>query len=406
MSDNNSTQDSAEMSDAVSSPPDLLDFLLSIVRHKRMIAGITFGAALLSAAYTLTLDNIYTTRTMVVVSDDDKGLMGALLGSVGGGAGAGAAALAGFGGPTRADLYVTMLKTDSIKDPIIDQFNLLQLYKTDKRERVYKKLEGKIKITVGKKDGVISITVNDKSPKLAADLANGYVDELGKMASRISINKSSKNRQFLEERLSATKVNLVRAEDMLKAFQLRHKILDVPEQSKMSIKEVAQLHARLAAQEILLATLKNQYTDSSHEVKAAAATVATIKSQIAKIEGSEGTSSIPKMGDVPQLGQEYIRLLREFKIQETLLELLTKQYEMAKFSEAKDVSPVQVLQVAKVPELKSKPFRAKIVLVMSFVGFILSLVYVYLKDMYQRMDEDEMKRWKSLLNGLMYIKRT
>jgi uncharacterized protein involved in exopolysaccharide biosynthesis len=338
---------------------------------------------------------------MVVVSEDDRGLMGALLGSVGGGGGGGVAALAGFGGNTKTDLYVTMLKTETIKDPIIERFALTKLFKAKKRSNVYRKLDAITKISAGKKDGVITITVSDKDPKLAADLANAYVEELGKLAASLSMNKSAKNRQFLEERLTTTKANLVKAEDLLKAFQLKNKVLDVPEQAKVSIKEIALLHGKLATQEILLSTLRNQYTDTSFEVKTAAATVANIKAQIAKLEGSEGTSSIPKVGDVPQLGQEYMRLLREFKIQETLLELLTKQYEMAKFTEAKDVSPVQIIQVARVPDMKSKPSRSQIVILFTFMAFSVTVLYIFFRDKYAKLDENNLEKWRSLKKGLL-----
>jgi len=367
---------------------DFLDYLLIIANHKMMIFSFTFTVAVLSVLYSLTLKNIYTANTMIVVTEDDKGVMGALLGSVGGAAG-GAAALAGVGGPTRSDLYVTMLKTDAIKDPIIDRFKLMQEFHAKNRTLTYKKLTGKTKVTAGKRDGVISISVSDKDPKLAADIANAYVDELGKMATGVTMSKSARNRQFLEDRLTTTKINLIKAEDALKAYQSKNKILDVPEQAKVSIKWVAQLHARLAVQEMQLASIKNQFTDSSHEVKTAAAAVSTTKSQIAKMEGTGGGGAVPSVGNVPELSQEYVRLLREFKIHETLFELLTKQYEMARFSESKDVSPVQVIQVAKVPEMKSKPARSKIVLLTTFAAFIISTVFVCMRDLVKQMPATE-----------------
>lgn len=381
-------QSKSSMSDSAedNSKPDLdlLDYLLILAKHKLIILSVTFTMAVLSVLYSLTLKNIYTANTMIVVTEDDKGVMGALLGSVGGAAG-GAAALAGVGGPTRTDLYVTMLKTDAIKDPIIDRFKLMQEFKSKNRTLTYKRLAGKTKVTAGKRDGVISISVSDNNPKLAADLANAYVDELGKMATGMTMGKSARNRQFLEERLATTKINLIKAEDALKIFQSKNKIFDAPEQAKISIRGVAQLHARLAVQEMKLASLKNQFTDSSHEVKTAAAAVANTKSQITKLEGSGGGGAVPSVGNVPELGQEYVRLLREFKVQETLFELLTKQHEMARFSEAKDVSPVQVIQVAKVPEMKSKPARSKIVLLTTALSFILTVAFVFMNEFVKQM---------------------
>jgi len=383
------------------SDPDFLDYLFILAKHKQMIFSVIISVFVFSVLFSLMLKNVYTAKTMIVVSEDDKGVMGALLGSVGGAAG-GAAALAGLGGPTRTDLYVTMLKTDAIKDPIIDRFKLMQEFKAKNRTQAYKRLAGGTKIDAGKRDSVITISVNNKNPKLAASIANAYVEELGKMVAGIAMNKSARNRQFLEERLSTTKSDLIKAEDALKTYQSKNKILDVSEQAKMSINGVAQLHARLAVQELQLASLKNEFTDSSHEVKTAAAAVATIKSQIAKMEGSSGGGAVPSVGNVPELGQEYFRLLREFKIQETLFELLTKQFEMAKFSEAKDVSPVQIIQVAKIPEIKSKPLRSKIVIMNTTVAFFISIICAFIKERFAQMTEEESNRLKLLWNVILF----
>jgi len=167
---------------------DILDYLLIIARHKQRIFLITFTVAVLSVIYTLTLNNVYTAKTLVMVAEDDKGLMGALLGSVGGASG-GAAALAGFGGPTKTDLYVTMLKTEIIKDALISKFDLITKFKAKNRSFAYRKLDNKTKVSAGKKDGVITIEVSDKDPNLAADLANTYAEELGNLAVFLNQNK-------------------------------------------------------------------------------------------------------------------------------------------------------------------------------------------------------------------------
>ena len=157
------------------------------------------------------------------------------------------------------------------------------------------------------------------------------------------------------------------------------------------------MRAKLAAEEVKLATYRRQFTESSQEVKNQATAVANLRGQIAKLEGSGGNSSIPSVGSVPAIGEEYIRLMREFKVQESLVEMLTKQYEMAKFSEAKDISPFQVLLKARVPERKSKPARAKMVFVITCLTFISSAILVML--LYENvnlMSEAEKERWKRI----------
>jgi capsule polysaccharide export protein KpsE/RkpR len=141
------------------------------------------------------------------------------------------------------------------------------------------------------------------------------------------------------------------------------------------------LRAQLAAEEVQLATIRSQYTESSQEVKTAKATVANLRAQISKQEGISGeSSSVPYVGNMPQLGQEYMRLLRDFKIQESLVELLNKQYEVEKISEFKNVSPIQVLQTAKVPDRRSKPVRSKIVTLAFLLALVGSCVVVIISE--------------------------
>jgi uncharacterized protein involved in exopolysaccharide biosynthesis len=313
----------------------------------------------------------------------------------------GLATMAGGGGvpivgPTTTDLYVSMLKSEAIKDPIIDRFHLMEVYKNKYRSDTYKDLDNNTSFSAGRKDGIITITVDDKEPKRAAEMANAYVEELDKLSIRLNVSGAGQNRSFLEERLAGAKADLVKAEENLKAFQSRNKTVEMTAQAEATIKGVAEMKARLAAQEVQLATYRRQLTESSQEVKNIVTSVANLKAQLAKLEGSGGNSAIPSVGSVPAIGQEFVRLMREYKVQESLVELLTKQYEMARLSEAKDISPFQVIHKARVPERKSKPVRAMMVLLMTFTAFSFSILFVLIRENFVRMPEEKLNRWKSL----------
>ncbi len=377
-------------------PVALIDYLLVIARYKKMILIITCGAAFLTAGITLLMPNIYTATTLILASEDDKGGLGAMLSQLGG-----LASVAGgraFGGPTKTELYISMLKSETVRDPIIDRFKLMEVYKAKYRSDAYQVLNANATIDAGKKDGIITIAVSDKDPKRAAAMANSYVDELGTVAAGLSMSGAAKDRQFLEERLASAKADSERAGDALKAFQAKNKMVNVTEQAKASIEGIAQLRGQLAVQEVQLASLQRQFTDSSQEVKRAKVSVNNLKGQITRLEGGGGNSSIPSVGSVPQLDQDYLRLMRDAKIKETMVELLTKQYEIARLSESKDLSPFQVLQKAKVPERKSKPARARMVILATFAAFFFSLLLTFMRENLARMSQVDRQRWKALLS--------
>jgi tyrosine-protein kinase Etk/Wzc len=376
---------------------DLLDYLEVLLKRKKLIAKITGAATVISIIVSLLLPKIYSATARIVPPQQDQGLMGLMLGQ----AGSGMASLAGdiLGKGTPADQYVGILESEAIKDRIIDRFKLMDVYNQKYRLDTYKKLDKAADIAVGKKDGIITITVEDEEPKRAAAMANAFVDELGRLTAGMNIAGAGRNRAFYEERLAAAKVELAKAEESMKDFQSKNKALDVTEQAKASIEGVALLRAQLAAQEVQLASFRSYLTDSSREVTYLKASISDLKGQIARLEGKDGVSAIPSLGSVPSLGQEYLRLMRNFKIQETLVEILTKQYEMTRLKEANDVSGLQVIQQARVPDKKIRPKRSLIVLGSTFAAFFFSVFLSFVLEFAQRVPEEERARWRRVLKG-------
>ena len=381
---------------------NLLELLLVLARNWRMIVGVPIVVAIITAIYSLLLPNIYTAKAMILSNDEGGGMMSTMLAQMGG-----LASLAGgMGGATKADLYIAIMKSETVKDSLIDRFKLMELYKAKLRTSVYNALDGKSVISSGKKDGIITIAVSDKDPKLAAEIANAYVEELGKRAIKLGMTGAGMNRVFLEERLVKAKVDLAAAENTLKSFQTKNKAMAVTDQAKATLEGVARLRAELVAQEVQLAVLKRQFTEESQDVKRASATIANLRSQIARMEGSASEGSMPGVGAMPQLGQEYMRLMREFKIQESLVELLTKQYEMTKLNEAKDVVPFQVFQTARVPELKSKPKRSIMVILATVTSGFLMIFLAFIREYASKMNDEDRKRWQELRSVLPHFRRS
>lgn len=378
----------------------LLDYLEVVLKHRRMIIRTSLAAFIVSLAISLVLPNVYNSTTRLLPPQQDQGLMGMMMGQMGGGM----ASLAGdlLGSGQSADLYVGILNSEAVSDTIIDRFKLMQVYQKDYRLDAYRSLGEKVQIFTGKKDGIISVTVEDEDPKRAADIANAYAEELSRLTVQLNITGAGKNKLFLESRLVKAKADLAKSEDALRAFQSGNKALDITEQAKGTIQTVANLTAQLGAEEVKLAGLRRTFTDSSQDVKNQQLVVAGLRSQVASIEGSGNGSSIPSVGSVPALGQQYVRLMREFKVQEALVELLTKQYEVVKLTEAKDVSSLQVLQKARVADKKVKPKRALVVLASTFAAAVFALLYAFLAEAGRQMSEADRKQWARIRSMLSW----
>jgi tyrosine-protein kinase Etk/Wzc len=378
----------------------LLDYLEIAVKQWRMMCLVASAALVLSLLYALTMTSLYNSTAKILPPQQESGMAG-LMGTLTGGMASIGADL--LGKSTPAELYVGILGSEVVKDAVIDRHGLMKYYNQKYRYDTYKILDNKVNISAGKKDGIISISVTDKDPRRAADIANAFVEELGKLTVKLNIDGAGQNRSFLEERLAKSKADLAMAEDSLKTFQGHHKLLNVTEQAKASIEGIAQLTAQMAVQEVQLATMRRQYTESAQEVKALRSSIENLRGQIARLEGIGNGGVIPNIGTVPQLAQEYLHLVREIKVQEAIYELLTRQYEMAKLTEAKDVSGMQILQKATVPDKKCGPMRTVFVITCTFSAAFGAVLYAFIVEALKSMtpaDREQWRRIRSLLPGI------
>jgi len=376
----------------------LVDFVEIIVKRSRTIVAITLAAALATAVYSLLLPNIYSAKAKVLPSQQAGNPSGVMM----------QGALSAIGADIATEsrnskLYAEILKTENLRDVVIDRFKLMEVYKKQYRQELYGLLNTIVSIQTGK-EGIITITVDDKNPQRAADMANTFVEELQRLTVDLNIKGAESNRAYLEERIVKNKADLEISENALKEFQLKHKALNVQQQAEITIKEIAELNGQLTAQEMQLANLKRTLTDSTQEVKNIKSSIAGLKSKIAKFEGGSGGGTVPLLGSVPELGQKYLHLVRKFKTDEAMHELLVKQYEMTKLTEANDVSIIQVIQEAHVPDRKSKPQRALKVLMAAVTSFFFSILFVFAIDFIERMPEDEKNRFRGLKRYLLLRK--
>jgi len=364
-----------------------LELLHVLVKRKMLIIKMCSIAFVLSIIYSLTVPNIYSATAKILPPQKESGGgISSLLGQAGGLAGLAAGGLGGG-----SDLYLGILRSRSVADAVIQRPELFDQYKGQTLEAARSNLEAAVKIQAGK-DGIISITASDVDPKRSALLANALVEELGKTTIRLNLSKAGTEREFLENRLDLVKKDLKAAEDDLKTFAQNNKIVQVDSQAKASIEGVARLNAELANKEVQLAVLSSRQTEHSPDVKALQTGIRRLKSELGTLSGNSGAAQgIPAIGNVPGVGLEYSRKLRELKTQEAVFEQLTKQYEMAKISEAKDSSSFQVLDQAVTPVKKSKPSRGIIVVIATIAAFFLAIVIVFVQESAAGMSEENRK---------------
>lgn len=359
----------------------LLDLAIAIAKNKKKIIGFTLVVMMVVAGITLLIPDRYTARAQVLPPESQSG-SSALLGQLGSLAG-----IAGGNLKNPNDTYIGILNSRTVADSVIARFKLAEIYKKKTSTDVRVELKNASTI-MSSKENVIMIDVTDEDPRLAANLANGYVDELQKMTATVAVTEASRRRLFFENQLQKSKNDLVQAELALRKVQETTGLIKLNEQAEGAIKAAASLKAEIAAKEVALGALRTFATKNNPDYQRAQSELVGLRAQLTKVESGAnagGGDISVAIRAVPELGLEYARSLREVKYQETLFELFSKQFELAKVDEAKQGSLVQVLDIAVAPDKKSGPKRMILVLLSGIVAALLVLCYVFLREIQQKM---------------------
>ncbi len=339
----------------------LLDLLQVVVDNLRLLLLAPLAAGLLALGITFAIAPTFTATTKFMPPQQQQSAAAAMLqnlGALGGLAGASA----GLKNP--ADQYIALAKSRTVQDALIDRFKLSERYDEKYKQDTRKKLEKNTVITGGK-DGLITIDLDDDDPAIAAQIANAYVEELGKLLNRLAVTEAQQRRVFFEKQLVSAKDNLIKAEIGLKSSGVNSSALKASPQA--AVEGLARLKASVTAQEVKVASMRGYLTEASPDFKQAQTELFAFRAQLTRAEKDEPASSSDS---------DYIAKFREFKYNETLFELFAKQYEMARVDESREGAVIQVVDVAAAPELKSKPKRA---IISSLVGLgvgVLSILFI------------------------------
>jgi tyrosine-protein kinase Etk/Wzc len=358
----------------------LLDLLQTIVDNLRLLVLGPLVVGLLALCYSFTIPPTYTAKTQFLPPQQQQSAAASMLASLGslGGLGGLAGAVGGIKNP--ADQFLAYLKSVTIQDAIIERFKLLERYEAKTKTETRLELTKNVRSSSGK-DGLISVEVDDKDPKFAADLANAHVEELGKLLGKLATTEAQQRRLFFEKQLTLAKDKLIQSEIELKATGVSGSVLKSNPAS--AIASVAGLQAGVTAQEVKLGAMRGYLAETAPEFKQALNELANLKAQLAKQE-----KDTPANGNMNAQGN-YVSKYREFKYNETLFELFAKQFEIAKVDESREGAVIQILDAAQPPERKAKPKKTFITIIAALAAGFALLLFVFIKQTLNNAGKDK-----------------
>lgn len=341
----------------------LIDAFAALKAHSRLLILGPALAGSLAAIVALLLPPTFTARTTFLPPQQQQSMAATALAAV-------SALTALPGAPSiksPAEQYVALLQSATVANRLIDRFGLMKVYGSQYRYEARKKLASNVKIVAGKKDGLISIDVDDREPERAAALANAFIEELHALTGRLALTEAQQRRIFFETKLAQTRDALMKAQQELQQSGIGSSALKA--EPKIAAEGYASLRARLAAAEVQLQATRRTLTEAAPEIQQQLATIAALRTELARAEASDAQTN----------GPDYVSKYREFKYQETLFELFARQYELARVDESREDGLIQVVDRAAAPERRSSPQRALIVLSTLAVTSVLLVTFVIVR---------------------------
>ncbi len=381
-----------------------LTYLRLLWEHRRLLAQIVLYGLLASTLVAFVVPTRYesTARLMPPDNQSASGLAAAAAAMS-----SGAGGLAGIAGDVlglkgTSDVFVGILTSRTIQDKLIQQFDLKKLYGDRRMEDARKVLAARTGISVDRKSQIIAITVTDHDPKRAAAMGEAYVAELNRLVAELSTSSARRERIFLEERLKAVSQDLEAAEKDFSQFSSKNTAIDIKEQGRAMVEEAATLQGQYIAAQSELEGLKQIYTDNNVRVRSVRARIAELKRQLEELGGKGEQASEPSSGEgnylypsirkLPLLGVTYADLYRRTRVQEAVYESLTKEYELAKVQEVKEIPTVKVLDSPNIPERKSFPPRLLIVFLGTAFTVALATTWVFGKTAWDQTDAKDPRK--------------
>ncbi len=365
----------------------LLDLLIVLVERKRTILWITASFAILAIVVSLLLPVRYTATAILLPPQQNSSLSAQLASQLGNLGGVGALAGSSLGLKNPNDLYVGMLKSRTVEDAMVQHFELMREYHKRYPSDARKSFEHYATVDGSGKDGLIHISIEDRDPRRAADLANGYVDQFRNLSQHLAIGEAGQRRLFFEQQLKQANQNLADAEEALKETEQKSGLIQLDSQTRALIESAAALRAQITAREVQIQGMQTYATGENAQLVEAQRELEGLRAQLAKLGGSSDNPdgiNVSK-GQMTEAGVEYAGKLRDVKYYETIFEILARQFELAKLDEAKEGALIQVVDPAIPPDRRSFPKRSLIVIAATAAGFFFAIFFALLQAGLERM---------------------
>jgi len=384
----------------------LATYLYILVKWRKFIIVTFIIVSTLTAIFTLIMPKTFIARAVILPPKGMDSDISSFLSNI---------SLAGinFGGASdETNSFLAILKSRTIMESMIKQFNLIERYEVEDVDEALRALEknidveiqeeATIAVSVKAQTGALSNDTEDDSVRLvAAEMTNFLLQELDRINKELKTTQARYHRIVIERRYNENKTDMVTAENEMKNFQEKYGVIALSEQLQAAITAAAELETQIVASEIKLRALSTSLSPDHPKILETKITINELKDALNKMKygytSDESSMSLyPAFKDAPELGIQFIQLKRELEVQNQIYEFLTLQYEQAKLQELKDTPTVQVLDEAVPIQRRASPKRALTVMVAGFMAIMVSCFFAFVLEAWTNMKKDNSEGYKKV----------
>ena len=378
-------------------------------KQKKLVLLLILSITILGCVAAFIWPKSYKSELTFIVTEDNA------INFSSGGLLSGLANLSVNGSNVTSDQTIVIIRSKSVQNNVIDQFNLNEVYGTDISEALRKKLDNQIIIEETREAGLgfnkiisISMSYSDADPNRAFELINYYYNEVEKKVENLNRQNIEDGFLLLENRLRQNEQDLNTAEDSLVSFQTRFGILGIEEQARAQIEAIAQLKTEIVKLEVEIGYLGEVLGDSNSRITDLSVQKSEFEKQYELLLNGPDAEEVSfdvfqAVTDMPELFLEYMRKYREVVVQEEIYKVLYPQYEQQKLNYQEITSGLKIIDPALLPTYKDKPKRAYIIIASFMFACLFTVITVLFQEWINNVkskNPEEYERISSLIYAL------
>ncbi len=347
----------------------LTDYLVVLLKWRKVIVLNILVVAAVTAVISLVIPKWYTSNGSVIPTEQ-SGREPGLLSYV-------EASLPIFDMPGTASpgqVLLAVMESRRVREAVVRQNGLMDVYRSDTIDEAMLTLRDRTDVVLDE-NGVVRVSVEARDPVRARDVAGTFLSELETYNSEVRSTSGRRVREFVKGRLEDTRERLSAAEQELVDFQREHASIEMTEQARATITALASLEAQVAMTEIQMGLLRGYASEDHPEVVRLESELREYRRQLAELRtgGTSGGSTIP-LAEMPELAIELGGLMRETEVLNQVYFYLVQEYEAARIQEQRDTPTLQLLDIPRAPEIRTRPRRTVMVIIGALIGLVTGIL--------------------------------